>query len=1066
MKIAEIAIRRPVFALMVLLVPIVFGLMAYPKIGVEQFPSVEFPFVSVTAVYPGADPSSMETKVAKPIEDALSSMGGIKRLQSFNLESLTQVVIEFQLDVDADKAAQGVRDRLAVIPNLPKELETPKVQKFDTGAAPIMSLALSGTASPRDLTKLAEDVVKQRLGQLKGVGNIEIVGGRPREIHVVIDPARLAARGLTPGDVSAALESQNLELPAGRITETGKEVVVTTKGAFTSLSQIADAPIAVPGMPGASGSVIRVGDVALVEDDMLEARSHASVDGKPALGVVIQKESGANLVDVARGVRAEVAAMQRVLADKGAQLTITDDQAPFIEQAFRDVRFDLLLGAFLAIVIILGFLRDARATFISALALPTSVIATVWFLKLLGFSFNQLTMLALSLSIGLLIDDAIVVIENIHRHLEQGKPAMRAAAEATSEIGLAVLATTFSIIAVFVPVALMQGIIGRFFFQFGITVSVAVLLSMVVSFTLTPMLSARLLVPSHGRSGAVSRAIERVLVLLERGYRRVLGAALGHRAVTVGAALAVLIGSCALVTRVKTEFVPDDDRASFSVSLELPAGTALATTEQVVELLAADLRTRCPGVVSTFVTIGRGTGSVNLGEIQVNLVPIRQRPFSQQGVMSWIREHYAPLAQGGVKLTLGQAGGVGGGDSRPIQFNLRAKNMDELVKAADALVAELRKTPGFVDVDASYRGGKPQIEVTPDRAAEAELGVPVATVARTVRALVSRDKVTDYKEDADLYDVRLTLADPVQRDFPALSNLMVRSSAGELVPLSSLVHLERGVGPTEIAREARMRQITVHAGLDGLALGEASARTEEIARRVVPASVETEMSGTSQLMTESFGYMIVSLILAVLLVYMILAAQFESFIHPFTIMMSLPLAVVGAFGALYLAGANFSIFGMIGLIMLMGLVTKNAILLVDFAQKQKALGASTHDALLVAGPIRLRPILMTTAAMILGMLPVALGLGEGGEGRAPMAVVVIGGLVTSTMLTLVVVPVVFSLIEGLRDRLRRKPPPVAVIDPTGEDPRPAGRAVGGPSPRDTASPIAGTASRSLSADTR
>jgi hydrophobic/amphiphilic exporter-1 (mainly G- bacteria), HAE1 family len=1029
MRIAAIAIKRPVFALMVILVPIVFGLMAYPKIGVEQFPSVEFPVVTVSAVYQGADPSSMETKVAKPMEDALSSMGGIKRLQSFNLESLTQIVIEFQLDVDADKAAQGVRDRLAVIPNLPRELETPKVQKFDIGAQPIMSLALSGKLSPPDLTKFAEDVVKQRLGQIKGVGNIEIVGGRPREIHVVIDPARLAARGLTPGDVSAALESQNLELPAGRITEAGREVVVTTKGGFTSLQEIADAPITVPGATGVT--TVRVGDVALVQDDMLEARSHASVDGKAALGLVIQKESGANLVAVAKAVQAEVAAMEHMLADKGAQLTITNDESPFIEQAFHDVQFDLLLGAFLAIIIILGFLRDWRATFISALALPTSVIATVWFLKLFGFTFNQLTMLALSLSIGLLIDDAIVVIENIHRHLEQGKSAMRAAAEATSEIGLAVLATTFSIVAVFVPVAMMQGIIGRFFFQFGITVSVAVLLSMFVSFTLTPMLSARLLKVGHGRPNVVSRMIERVLTLLERVYKRLLGAALRHRAITVGAAFAVLIGSCALVTRVKTEFVPDDDRSSFTVSLELPAATALATTEQVVEAVATDLRARCPGVVSTFVTIGRGSGAVNLGQIQVNLVPTHERPFSQAGVMSWVREHYAPLATSSVKLTLGQAGGVGGGDSRPIQLNLRGKNMAELVKASDALVEELRKTKGFVDVDSTNRGGKPQIEVTPDRAAVTELGVPVSTIARTVRALVSRDKVTDYKEDADLYDVRLTLADHEQSDFPTLSNLMVRSSTGELVPLSSLVELRRGDGPTRIAREARMRQITVMAGLDGLALGEATLKTQDIARRVVPASIETQMSGTSQLMTESFGYMIVSLILAILLVYMILAAQFESFIHPLTIMMSLPLAVVGAFGALFLAGANFSIFGMIGLIMLMGLVTKNAILLVDFTQKQKALGASTHDALLIAGPIRLRPILMTTAAMILGMLPVALGLGEGGEGRAPMAVVVIGGLVTSTLLTLVVVPVVYSLIEGLRDRLRGNRPPVAVVVDTG-----------------------------------
>jgi HAE1 family hydrophobic/amphiphilic exporter-1 len=1022
MKIADIAIRRPVFAFMVLMVPIVFGVLAYPRMGVEQFPSVEFPIVTVTAIFPGADAPSMETKVARPMEDAVSSMGGIKRLQSFSVESVTTLVIEFELDVDADKAVQGVRDRLAAIPNLPRELETPKVQKFDIGAAPIMSLALSGKLSPRALTKLAEDVVKQRLGQVRGVGNIDIVGGRPREIHVVIDPARLAAHGLTPGDVGAALEGQNLELPAGRIIAANREVVVTTKGAFTSLQEIADAPI--PGSGGGTSAVIRVGDVASIEDDMREARSHASVDGAAALALVIQKESGANLVGVAQRVRAEIAAMERVLADAGARLTVTDDQAPFIERSFHSVQFDLVLGAILAIVIILVFLRDGRATFISALALPTSVIATVWFLSLFGFSFNQMTMLALSLSIGLLIDDAIVVIENIHRHLEQGKSALGAAAEGTAEIGLAVLATTFSIVAVFAPVATMQGIIGRFFFQFGITVSVAVLLSMFVSFTLTPMLSARLLKVGHGRPGLVSRTIERGLAGIERAYRRVLGVALRRRALTVVLAGGVLFGSCALVTRVKTEFIPDDDRSAFSMTIELPTGTTLATTQDVAERLAADLRSGCPGVVSTFVTIGRGTASVNVAQIVVELKPVRARAFSQQAVMNWARAHYAPLAQGGIKLTLGQLGGIGGGDSRPIRLNLRGRNMDELLKASDALIAELRKAKGFVDVDSSYRSGKPQLEVSPDRTAAAALGVPVAAIARTVRALVSRDRITDFKEDADLYDVRMTLAAAVQADFPALSNLTVRADSGELVPLSSVVQIDRGTGPTEIAREARMRQVTVYAELEGLTLGEASARTLELAARVVPASIPTELSGDSQLMKESFGYMLVALILAVMLVYMILAAQFESFIHPFTIMMSLPLAVVGAFGALFLTGQTFSIFAMIGIIMLMGLVTKNAILLVDFARKQREEGVATHDALLAAGTIRLRPILMTTAAMILGMLPVALALGEGGEGRAPMAVVVIGGLVTSTLLTLVVVPVVFSLIEGLRGRVRRAAPPV------------------------------------------
>jgi hydrophobic/amphiphilic exporter-1 (mainly G- bacteria), HAE1 family len=1023
-KLAELAIKRPVFAFMVLMVPIVFGLLAYPRLGVEQFPRVELPFVTVVAIYPGADPASMESKVARPIEDALSSMGGIKTLQSFSSESTTQVALQFELDVKADQAVQDVRDRLAAIRGLPRELEPLKVQKLDLAAAPIMALAVAGPLSPRALTELTEELITPRLGRLAGVGNIEIVGGSRREIQVELDPAKLAARGLTPGDVAAALEGQNLELPAGRVLEGQREIVVTTKGAFSSLQELADAPIAVAASGGGAGvaadAVIRVGDVATVRDGVQEARSSASFDGKRALGLLIQKESGANLVDVARQVRAEVATLGRLLASQHVSLTVTSDQAPFVEGSFEDVQVDLGLGALLAIVIIFAFLRDWRATFISALALPASVIATVWFLSLLGFTFNQMTMLALSLSIGLLIDDAIVVIENIHRHLELGKSPMRAAAEGTAEIGLAVLATTSSIIAVFAPVATMNGIVGRFFFQFGITVSIAVLLSMFVSFTLTPMLAARLLTRAHGRRGRLSSFVERGLLMLERGYRRLLGVALRHRGLTVLLAGGVLVGSCALVTQVKTEFLPEDDRAAFTIAVELPTGTGLETTRAAIGALDEDLRRSAPGVAATFVTIGGGTASVNSGQIQVNLVAAAQRPFTQQAVMRWVREHYAPLARQGLTLTLGTVGSIGGGDSRPIQFQLRARNMEQLIATAEALRAELASTKGFVDVESSYRGGKPQLEVTPDRTAAAELGVPVVTIATAVRALVSRDKVTDYKEDADLFDVRLTLADRAAADFAALSNLTVRSTRGELVPLSSVVRLERGVGPTVISRQARMRQITLFAALDGLALGEASAKVVALAARLAPPAVETEMSGSGQLMAESFGEMILALVLAILLVYMILAAQFESFIHPFTIMMSLPLAVAGAFGGLFLTGQPLGIFGMIGLIMLMGLVTKNAILLVDFTQKQRQQGASTREALLLAGPVRLRPILMTTSAMILGMLPVALALGQGGAGRAPMAVVVIGGLLTSTLLTLVVVPVVFSLIEGLIEGLRER----------------------------------------------
>jgi hydrophobic/amphiphilic exporter-1 (mainly G- bacteria), HAE1 family len=1030
----DLFIRRPVFAAMLILGLVVFGVFSYGKLGVELFPNVEFPIVTVTVVYPGADPVSMESKVAKPVEDAVSTIGGIKRLRSVNTDSVTMVFIEFQLSVNGDKATQDIRDKLAGIESqLPQGIDPPKVQQLDIGAAPIMSVALSAppNMTPRELTDLADDVVKERLQRVAGVGNVLIIGGRDREIHVQLDPAKLTARNLTPGDVAMALQGQNLELPAGHIVEGKQELVVTTKGAFDNVEEIANAPV-IEGM----GVVVRVRDVATVLDDMEEKRSHASLDGHPAVAVIVQKESGANTVEVANGLKAEMKAIEQQMKDKGVRMEITADNAPYIERSFEEVQFDLLLGAVLAIVIIMVFLRDWRATFISALALPTSVIATFWFLNLMGFTFNMMTMLALSLSIGLLIDDAIVVIENIHRHLEAGKSPLKAAAEATSEIALAVLATTLSIVAVFAPVATMQGIVGRFFLQFGLTVVFAVMVSLFVSFVLTPTLSARMLKVHHGKSNVVSRAIEAVLRGIERLYKRILGLALTHRVITLVTAGVLLFGSCTLVGQVKQEFLPPEDRSQLSVNVELPTGSSLETTTGVVETLAADVRATAPGVENTFVTIGGGTqGQVNVGKILVNMVRPHARPFKQQDLMAWLRERYASLKDKNIKVIVNEVNDNGGDDSgwgaQPVQYNLRSNDMDKLVAAAEALKAEMQKNKGLVDVGLSYRGGKPQIEITPDREAAAQLGVPVASIAQTLRALVAKDKVSEFKAGVDIYDITLTVPAEVEQTLATLSNITVKSVTGELIPLSSVVKLERGLGAAQIDRQGKMRQITIAANLaPGVALGDVTKDIEIAAAKVVPPDVVKETSGMGEFMQESFGYMFEALILAIILVYMILAAQFESFVHPFTIMLSLPLAVVGAFGGLFLAGQTMSIFSMIGLIMLMGLVTKNAILLVDYANHQKEQGLSTREALLKAGPVRLRPILMTTAAMILGMLPVALALGEGGEQRAPMAVVVIGGLITSTMLTLVVVPVVYSLFEGLRAKIwrRRTPPSAHVVE--------------------------------------
>jgi HAE1 family hydrophobic/amphiphilic exporter-1 len=1010
MKLAEISIRRPVFAVMMIASLVVFGLVSYPRIGVDLFPNVEFPFVTVTVVYPGADPASMESKVADPLEEAVNTMSGIKVLKSINLEGVTQLLIQFELEVKVDVAVQDVRDRVSsILRKLPTGIDPPVVQKFDVGAAPVMALALSGNLATRDLTKMADDIVKVRVQRIAGVGAVDLVGGRDREIHVMPDPAKLEGYGLTVQDLIGSLQAQNLELPAGHIEEGQREFAVKTKGEVRSTKEIAD--ILVTGLRGAR---IRVGDVAAVEDGTAEARSHSSMNGVSAVGLVVRKQSGANTVEVAKQVHKELETLRPLMAKSGVKISVPTDNAPFIEHSIEDVRFDLWFGALLAVVVILLFLHDFRATLISALAIPTSVIATFAFVQLMGFTFNNMTMLALSLSIGILVDDAIVVIENIHRHLEMGKPPLRAAADATSEIGLAVLATTFSIVAVFVPVAVMKGIVGRFFFQFGMTVSFAVLVSLFVSFTLTPMMSSRILrhAEDHDPNFLV-RGTERLLHGIDSGYRRILGTALNHRYITVTLAFLTFVASIFLVTRVKTEFLPPEDRAQYSVTIELPTGSSLETTRKYVETIATDLRTHAPGSEGTFVTIGGGAqGQINIGQVQVIMVSRTHRGYHQEEAMAWVRRRYSSVKNALISVNPISPFGDNGFKQQPIQFNIRGRDMAELEKASAALLAELKKSPGLVDLDQSYRGGKPELSFDIDRDRAAELGAPVSAIATTLRALVAGDKVTELKEGLDLYDVTVQMPERDRRGLASLANLAVRSTTGQLVPLSNLVKVNRGEGPSEIDRQARQRQITVFAGLQGVPLGEALKIVDRAALKAVPEHLDRDYAGMGDIMAESFGYMLVALGLAIVLVYMILAAQFDSIVHPFTIMLSLPMSVVGAFGGLFLTGMTLNIFSMIGFIMLMGLVTKNAILLVDFTNHLKAQGRSTYEALMEAGPIRLRPILMTTFAMILGMFPVALALGEGGETRAPMAVAVIGGLITSTLLTLVVVPVVYTFMDN------------------------------------------------------
>jgi len=1011
MKLADISIKRPVFATVMMGILAVFGVWGYTQLPIDMMPEVEFPIVTVTAVYPGADPETVESRVIDKLEEAITAVNGIKMMRSTSMESVGFVVIQFELERKADQAAQDVRDKVsAALAELPPDLEPPVVERLDFGAIPILGVALASDMPKRDLTRFASDILKLRLQSINGIGSVSVVGGQEREFHVWIDPRRLDSFGLAAGDVAQALAAQNVEIPGGRFDEGLRELSVKTRGQVHSAAELGNVII-----PAAVGSIVRLRDVARIEDGEEERRSYATFNGQSAVTVIVLKQSGANSVEVAQKAKAMLKQIEKEYPQ--IKLAVAADNTLFTEHMISDVKLELLYGGILAILIILFFLHDWRATLISATALPISVIATFAFVKGMGYTLNMMTMLALSLSIGILIDDAIVVIENIHRHLEEGASPMRAAREATAEIGLAVMATTASILAVFVPVATMKGMIGRIFVQFGLTVAFAVSVSLFVALTLTPMLSSRFL-RAHTGKGSVGRKIEAFLDAIEHAYKRLLAAALHHRGITMGVAAAVLVTSVALVMTVPIEFMPTEDRGQFSVKLELPTGSSLGATETTAEKVATALR-GVPGVQETLVTIGATAQSeINRAEIQVNLVAKKQRAFTQAQMITYAREHLPGwLGRDDVNFAVEPFQLMGGGSADSIiQFNVRGRDYAEISKATDDLIAWMKSQEGFVDLDTSYRGGKPEMVVQIDRDRAADLGVPVATIATTIRSLMANDKISELTVDGERHDVRMKLDESFRQRPDDLAAVKVRSVTGQLVTLANVADIHPGTGPGKIERQNRQRQITIFANLKDLALGDATKQIDAAAERIVPKSMSTGWSGMADIMRESFGHLTSALILAIIIVYLVLAAQFESFLHPFTIMMSLPLSMVGAFGLMAISRSPFNVVTMIGIILLMGLVTKNAILLVDYTNTLRRRGKSRNDALLEAGPVRLRPILMTTAAMIFGMLPIALALSEGSEIRAPMAVAVIGGLLTSTLLTLVVVPVVYTLVDGVAER--------------------------------------------------
>ena len=1013
MRLPEIAIKRPVFMTMVALALIVFGVIAFRSLAVDLFPKIDFPVVNITTKLIGASPEVMELDVTEVIEEAVNTISGVKSITSRSMEEFSIVTVEFYLERDVEQAAQDVRDKVASVRNrLPKDSEPPVIEKISPEDQPIVWIAVWGERSIRDLTHYADKVLKRDIEKIPGVGSVTMSGGRTRQVRIWLDRSKMNAAALTADDVKRALGAEHRELPGGRVENAHREYLVKTKGEFETPEAFNDMVITYR-----HGKLIRLRDIGYAEDGLEEERSITRFNGKPAVGLSVKRQSGENTVNVAERVKRTVAAVQ---PPDGMRLDITFDQSKFILRSIEDVEIALVIGGILAILIIFVFLRSVRSTLISAVALPTSVIATFAFIKAFGFTLNMMTMLALSLSIGILIDDAIVVLENIYRRMEEGEPPLQAAREGASEIGLAVMATTFSIVAVFVPVAFMKGIVGKFFYEFGITVTVAVLVSLLVSLTMTPMLTSRYLrhTPRHGR---IYMFLERIFEGMYTVYRPLLALALRHRWKVMLIATASVVAGVALFLVLGKEFLPAEDQGRYLVRLETPVELSLQKADSVMSRVDSAIQKR-PEVQSTFYVTGSELApEINKSRIYVNLKERKSRTINQLESMKQVRDGLA--VSHGLKSSVELIAMVGGGmRAVPIQLMVQGKDLEDLNRRTIAIKDEYSKVPGIVDADTSIETGKPEVRVRIDRASAANYGINAATIGSTVNTMIGGEIVGKYKDEKEgqRYDITARLLAPERQRPSQIEDLLVRSSTGELVPLKEVADIQTGEGPTVIMRYNRQRAATIFANTDkAKPMAEAMKQLDQIAQKGLSKEYSVRYVGMADAMLDAFANIAFALVIAVIMVYMILASQFESFVHPFTIMFSLPVSFIGAMGLLLLTGERVNIYSLIGVIMLMGLVTKNAILLVDYTITLRGKGMGRDEALLKAGPVRLRPIIMTTAAMIFGMLPTALKIGEGAESRAPMAIAVIGGLITSTLLTLVVVPVAYTIVDDIESKFKK-----------------------------------------------
>jgi HAE1 family hydrophobic/amphiphilic exporter-1 len=1047
MFLSDVSIKRPVFATMLMVALVVLGVVSYRRLAIDEYPDITYPVVVVQTTYRGASPQVMEREVSRPVEEALNTVQGVYEITSTSGEGSSMVRVQLNLNVDVMEAQQEVMSKVAAVRReLPQDIEDPIIRRFDPNDRPIISIAMQSQERPiRELTDLADEVVKTRIEAVTGVGEVNVVGGTARQVQIQLDPVAMRAYGVSPAQVSQALQRENQEVPAGRVERGETQRMIRVTGRIKEPAQFADIVVA-----SRQGVPVRVREIGRVVDGTEIPRSAAYMNGARAVSLDVLKISGANTVEVAENVRETVLQLENQLPEDISMTVIRDDSRR-IKEALSDVQITIILGAILTIAIIYLFLNSWRSTVITGLTLPVSIISAFFIMWVFGFTINTMTLMALSLAIGLLIDDAIVVRENIVRHLEMGKDHYRAAREGTSEIGLAVLSTSLAVVAVFIPVAFMGGQIGKIFYQFGVTVAFAVLVSLFVSFTLDPMLSSVWHDPEvekHGPRGK-THILRRIAFAFNDWFERVadkypswLSWSLSHRAVVLGIAAASIVGAFMLVPKLGFTWMPDVNADEFNVSVRTAPASRMDYTVgkglQVASVVRQD-----PDVMYTYTSVGGGfRGTANNGQVFVKLKPKHERERSMFDIQEDLGAKFSQIP--GARTSIQGARSIFGGYRSPIQINVQGPEPTRLKLAANEVMSAVRQVPGVAEPQSSDEGEIPQLDVTVDRDKAWSAGVGVGAIASTLQPLFSGFRATQWEDPLGYsHDVVVIYPDSMRASADDVANIPVQSTnvsgglSAPAIPLFQVADVRAGVGPQQIERRMLERMISISARVvPGYNMGDVAADAEIAIRNVgLPPGYRTVFSGDVQNMNETKGYVLEALLLAVVFIYLILASLFGSFLQPLAIMLALPLSFIGVALALLVTKGNLNVMSMIGIIMLMGLVTKNGILLVDFANQQRATGVDRVKALLTAGRIRLRPIIMTTVAMIFGMLPLAFAIGEGAEQRAPMARAVIGGLITSTLLTLFVVPVVYTMLDdlaGLRSR-RKVERPIPGLEPVGAD---------------------------------